>query len=67
MFMLFYLDLLQNDAIVTSQCKHFIFCRGRDLNLTDVSALPVTKQHKDTTRCNSKIYPLPQYEFKVIL
>ena len=38
----FYLGLQQNNAIVTSQCMHF-FCQGRELQLTDGSALSVTK------------------------
>ena len=30
----FYLDLLQNDAIVKSRCMHYIFFEGESLNST---------------------------------
>ena len=42
----FYLDLLQNDAIVTSRCMHYIFCRGREVKLYDESVLLVTKKER---------------------
>ena len=44
MFMLFYLDPLQNDTIMTSRCMHYIFCQGRELQLTNESVLPVMKK-----------------------
>ena len=45
MFMLFYyLDPLQNQAIVTSRCMHYIFCRGRKVKQADQSVLPVTEK-----------------------
>ena len=40
----FYLDPLQNDAIMTSRCIYFIFCWGRELKLIDESVLPVTEK-----------------------
>ena len=45
----FYLDLLQNDAIVPSQSMHYIFCRGRELKLYDKSVLPVMIKRKEGT------------------
>ena len=42
--MLFYLDPLQNQAIVTSRCMHYLFCRGREVKHFDVSVLPVMKK-----------------------
>ena len=44
MFMLFYLDPLQNQAIMTSRCMHYIFCRGGDVKHSDESVLPVMKK-----------------------
>ena len=44
--MLFYLDLIQNDTIVTSRCMHFIFCQGRELKLTGESVIPVTEKER---------------------
>ena len=29
---------MQNDALVTSRCVHFIFCRERELKLSNESA-----------------------------
>ena len=43
----FYLDPLQNDAIMTSQCMHFNFCRGREVKITNESVLPVTEKEKN--------------------
>ena len=43
----FYLDPAQNDAVVMSGCIHFIFCRWRDIKLTDQSVLSVTKKRKE--------------------
>ena len=40
MFMLFYLDPMQNDMFAMTRFVHFIFCRGRELKLTDESVLP---------------------------
>ena len=40
----FLLRPLQNQAIVTSQCMHYIFCRGRKVKHTDESVLPVKKR-----------------------
>ena len=34
----------QNQAMVTSQCIHNIFCRGREVKHSDESVLPVTKK-----------------------
>ena len=42
----FHLDPAQNDALVTSGCVHFIFCRGRELKPTDESVLPVTAKER---------------------
>ena len=43
MFMLFF----YLEEVVTSQCVHFIFCRGREsLKLTDESVLPVTEKER---------------------
>ena len=46
MFMLFYyLDPLQNQAIMTSLCMHYTFCRGRKVKQADESVLlPVTEK-----------------------
>ena len=40
----FYLDPLQNNAIVTSRCMHYIFFRGGKVKHSDESVLPVTKK-----------------------
>ena len=42
----FYLDPIQSDAIVTSRCMHYNFCRGREFKLYDKSVLPVTKKER---------------------
>ena len=44
MFMIFLLNPLQNPAIVTSQCKHYIFCQGREIRQADACVLPVMKK-----------------------
>ena len=44
MFMLFYLDPLQNYAIVMSPCMHNNFFGGREVKHLDESVLPVTKK-----------------------
>ena len=44
MFMLFYLDPLQNHAIVMSGCMHYIFGQGREVKHFDKSVLPVMKK-----------------------
>ena len=47
MFVLFfYLDLLQNDAMVTSQCMHYIFCQGREFKIYHESVLPGMKRER---------------------
>ena len=43
-------DPLQNDSIVTSQCLHLLFCRGRKVKLTDQSVQPVTKKREEGSR-----------------
>ena len=40
----YYLAPLQNDSIVTSQCKQFTFMDKREIYLLDESALPVTEK-----------------------
>ena len=42
----FYLDPLQNQAILTSQCMHNIFFQGREEKHSDQSVLPVTKNRE---------------------
>ena len=44
LYFFFNLNLLQNDTILTSQCMHYIFCRGREFKLYYKSFLPVTKK-----------------------
>ena len=44
--MIFYVDPVQNDPIVMSQCMHFIFCQGREVKLSEKSVQPVTEKER---------------------
>ena len=44
----FYLDPLQNDAIVMSRCMHFIFCRGREFIMIRYVCMTSTLQLIET-------------------
>ena len=42
-FFFFFLNLLQNDNILTLRCMHFIFCQWKKFKLYNESVLPVMK------------------------
>ena len=42
--LLYYLDPLQNQTIMTSRCMLYVFCQGREVKHWDESILSVTKK-----------------------